>query len=164
MTELADQDVEATIDVLAARPQATLNVTYGAGRLLRQLGYEVLLEVSLPNHRRADVFALSPKGHMVIVEVKSCLADFAVDQKWQDYLEFCDQYYFAVDEAFPIDKLPESHDVGLIVADQFGGAIIREAEIVNLSAARRKAALIRFGRMAAMRFWADEKLKDNRFL
>ena len=48
---------------------------------------------------------------------------------------------------FPLAFLPP--DEGLILADRFGGEIIRAARLRALSPARRKAMLIRFGRAAA---------------
>ena len=50
---------------------------------------------------------------------------------------------------FPLGLLPP--DEGLILADRFGAEIVREARLRALSAARRKAMLIRFGRAAAGR-------------
>lgn len=40
---------------------------------------------------------------------------------------------------------------GLIVADQFGGAVVRDAPVTPLAPARRKALTLAFGRLAAMR-------------
>ena len=50
---------------------------------------------------------------------------------------------------FPREILPE--ESGLIVADGFGGAVLREAPSVPLAGARRKALTVAFGRLAAMR-------------
>jgi hypothetical protein len=61
-------------------------VTRGAARLLIDLGYAPLAEVTLPNGRRADLMALGPKGDILIVEVKSGLEDFRVDRKWGEYM------------------------------------------------------------------------------
>jgi len=55
------------IDLVFSRPQTTLAVTRGAARLMVDLGYAPLLEVGLPNGRRADVMALGPRGDIVIV-------------------------------------------------------------------------------------------------
>jgi hypothetical protein len=113
------------------------------------LGYAPILELSLPNHRRADIAGVSRKGEIVMVEVKSCRADFEVDQKWHEYKEYCDLFYFAVPEDFPVELLPE--DEGLIIADGFGGAVVRPAEKNALAGARRKQTLIRIARKAAFR-------------
>ena len=69
------------IDLVFSRPQTTLSVTRGAGRLMVDLGYAPLLEVCLPNGRRADVMALGPRGDIVICEVKSSVDDYRVDRK-----------------------------------------------------------------------------------
>ncbi len=74
---------------LQSRPETTLNVTRGAARLLVDLGYAPLAEVTLPNGRRADLMALGPKGDVLIVEVKSGLEDFRVDRKWGEYAPYC---------------------------------------------------------------------------
>jgi hypothetical protein len=135
--------------VTVARPQITLNVTRGAARLLTDLGYAPLAEVTLPNGRRADLMGLGPRGELVIVEVKSGLEDYRVDRKWHEYLPYCDRFAFAVAPEFPRDILPE--EPGLIVCDGFGGAVLREAPVTALAPARRKALTIAFGRLAAMR-------------
>ena len=139
----------ACLELVFSRPETTLGVTRGAARLLADLGYAPLLEVCLPNGRRADVMALGRKGDIVIVEVKSGLDDYRVDRKWPEYAPFCDAFYFAVAPEFPDGVLPDAP--GLIVADGFGGAVVREAPVSALAPARRKALTIAFGRLAAMR-------------
>jgi hypothetical protein len=128
---------------------AALRIVRGVGRLFLELGHSSVAELTLPNGRRADLVALSPDGTFTIVEVKSCLADFRADGKWEDYLEFCDRFYFAVDEEFPQTVLPK--DIGLIVADAYGGAILRESEEAALAPARRKAMTLRFAHHAALK-------------
>jgi hypothetical protein len=124
-------------------------IVRGAQRMLAELGLASLTEVTLANGRRADVMAMSPKGEIVIIEVKSCLQDFATDQKWPEYGPYCDRFYFAVDCDFPKERLPK--DAGMIVCDGFGGAILRECEARSLSGARRKAVTLSFARLAAAR-------------
>lgn len=142
------------IDLVFSRPETTLSVTRGAARLMVDLGYAPLLEVGLPNGRRADVMALGPRGDIVICEVKSGIEDYRVDRKWGEYGPFCDAFYFAVAPQFPQDILPD--DPGLIVADGFGGAVVRDAPLSPLAPARRKALTIAFGRLAAMRSLRDQ--------
>lgn len=141
-------DVSLTV-VSVSRPETTAAVTRGAARLLSALGYAPLAEVTLPNGRRADLMALGPKGEIFIVEVKSGAEDFRTDQKWHEYGPYCDAFAFAVAPEFPREILPE--EPGLLVADGFGGAILREAPVVPLAGARRKALTIAFGRLAALR-------------
>ena len=85
--------------VTFSRPEITTAVTRGAARLLVDLGYAPLAEVTLPNGRRADLMALSRKGHILIIEVKSGLEDFRVDRKWHEYMPYCDAFAFAVARA-----------------------------------------------------------------
>jgi hypothetical protein len=138
-----------TLVLEISRPETTSAVTRGAGRLMAALGYAPLLEVTLPNGRRADIMALGPRGEIAICEVKSGLEDFRTDRKWGEYQPYCDAFYFAVAPEFPRTILPEAP--GLIVADAFGGAVLREAPVTALVAARRKALTIAFGRLAALR-------------
>jgi hypothetical protein len=128
----------------------TSDVARGVSRLLLERGWSPLLEFTLPSGRRLDVAAISEAGDITAVEIKVSLADFRCDEKWTEYLEYCDRYYFAVPEGFPLELLPAQH--GLIVADKFGAAIVRDAPHAPLAAARRKSLLIRFARTAAERF------------
>lgn len=131
------------------RPERTRLIRLGAGKLLYAMGFACLEEVTLANGRRADVMGIDSKGALAIVEIKSCLEDFAVDAKWQDYMPFCDQFYFAVDPDFPQEIIPE--DVGLLIADGYGGAVLRAAPANPLAPARRKALTLHFARLAAFR-------------
>jgi len=120
-----------------------------ASRALAQRGVATLSEVALANGRRADLLGLGRGGELVIVEIKSSVQDFRSDGKWQDYREFCDRFYFAVPEGFPRALIPP--DCGLIVADGFGAAILREAPRVPLAAPRRKAVTLRFAILGSQR-------------
>ena len=141
-------EIELTV-VGVTRPQTTMTVTRGAARLMMAMGYAPLLEVGLPNGRRADIMAISPRGRLAICEVKSGLEDYRSDRKWGEYLPFCDLFYFAVAPEFPRQILPEGP--GLIVADAFDGAVILEAPETPLAPARRKALTVAFARLAALR-------------
>lgn len=129
-------------------PDAAM-IARGVRRLFEGLAHACVTELTLANRRRADVCALSPSGEIAIVEIKSSLADFRSDAKWPDYRPFCDRFYFAVGHAFPQGLIP--HEAGLIVADGFGGAILREPAVTPLKAARRKAVTLRFAHAAAGR-------------
>lgn len=131
------------------RPDITRAVCRGAGRHLRERGYAIVKEMTFANGRRGDIVALSPAGELLVVEVKSGIEDYRVDGKWPDYRDFCDGFLFAVAPEFPQEILPE--DVGLIVADAYGGALIREPPRHALAPARRKALTIAFAKLAAAR-------------
>ena len=77
------------------------------------------------------------------------IEDWRVDRKWPDYLDWCDLLYFAVPVDFPQSLIAE--DVGLIVADAYGGEILRHPPRRPVAAARRKALLIDCARLASER-------------
>lgn len=124
-------------------------VSRGVCRLLAELGQACLTEFTLRSGRRVDVIALGADSRITVVEIKSSLADFRADQKWPEYLEFCDHFYFAVPEGFPQEVLPE--DQGLMVADSYGAAVLRDSLSFGLAPARRKSLLLRFAQTAAGR-------------
>ncbi len=128
---------------------AAAAILRGVQRLLRAYGFESIAEASLANGRRADAMAIGPSGDVWIVEIKSSIADFRSDSKWPEYRDYCDRLFFAVAPDFPSEILPP--DTGLMLADRFGGEIIREAPETRLSAARRKAVTLAFARAAAAR-------------
>lgn len=135
--------------------EGALNIMRGCRRILAQLAFASLPEVTLANGRRADLIALSERGDLWIVEVKSCLADFEADQKWPDYAAFCDCLYFAVGPDFPTARLPDK--TGIIIADRYGGSILRDAPVERISATRRRQVQLVFARTAASRL---QKLSD----
>jgi hypothetical protein len=130
-------------------PTGALFLARGVRRALDQLGYASLLEFPLANGRRADIVALGRTGELVIVEVKTSVADFRADRKWATYRDFSDRLYFAVPPDFPRALIPE--ECGLMVADGFGAALVRDGGTTRLDPARRRALTIRFAHIAATR-------------
>lgn len=124
----------------------------GVCRLLKGHGYASIEEFVPARGLRVDVMGLGPKGEIWVVECKSSRVDFQTDTKWQGYLEWCDRYFWAVDQDFPTDLLPD--DTGLILADGYGGEIIRMAPEDKLAAARRKVMVHKFAIHAARRLHA----------
>jgi len=138
----------------ASFPERSLAVRRATARLCGRLGWAPLHEVTLPNFRRADILALRADGGLVCIEVKSGPRDFLTDTKWPEYRDFSDALYFAVDDAFPLDLLPEA--AGLIVACDGAADILREAPSHPLAPARRRSLLHRFASLAALRLAALE--------
>jgi hypothetical protein len=124
-------------------------VARGTRRLLRDLGLTSVTEVPLASGRRADLVGLSEDGMLFIVEIKSSIEDFRTDRKWPEYRTHCDRLYFAIPATVPVEIMPE--EAGLILADGFGAAILREAPEHRLAAATRKAMLVRLARIASER-------------
>ena len=106
----------------------------------------------LGSGRRADLVALGDGGEIWIVEIKSSVEDFRVDQKWPDYRMHCDRLYFATAQHVPLEIFPD--EAGLILADGYGAAIIREAPEHRLHAATRRSMMLSFARTAALRLQA----------
>ena len=129
-------------------PQAQA-IARGLCRYLAQAGYSTLTELILPNGRRVDVIGVDRAGTILVAEVKSSFEDFRADHKWQDYLDYCDRFYFAVAEDFPRAMIPET--CGLFVADAYGAALLRDNEAPAVNGARRRALLLRFATVAADR-------------
>jgi hypothetical protein len=136
---------------LKARLPIAADVARGVSRLLFAEGFSPLVEFTLPNGRRLDVAGLGADGTMVGVEIKISVQDLKADDKWPDYLPFCDVFYFAVPPLFPQALLPA--ETGLIVADTYGGAILRPGPRTTsrLAPARRRALMLRFARVGAAR-------------
>ena len=124
-------------------------IARGVSRYLRTLDFACVEEFVPDRGLRVDVMALGPKGELWVVECKSCRADFASDQKWQGYLDYCDRFFWAVDGDFPTELLPD--DSGLILADDYDAEILRMGPEVKLAAARRKKLTTRLARIAAIR-------------
>jgi len=133
----------------AVEPIAAALLARGVCRALEQLAYTSLVEFPLANGRRADILALGKSGDLVIVEIKSSVADFRADRKWTAYRDFSDRLYFAVPNEFPRALIPE--ECGLMVADPFGAALLRDGSTTSLNPARRRALTLRFARIAAAR-------------
>jgi hypothetical protein len=142
--------LDATQD--GRQSQAASDICRGVGRTLKAYGFAAVSEVTLASGRRADVVGISGQGAIWIVEIKSSIEDFRSDQKWPEYREFCDRLLFAVAPAFPQEILPP--DTGLIVADRYGGELIRPAPEHKLSSPGRKAMTLCVARAAASRLQA----------
>jgi hypothetical protein len=126
-----------------------LRLARGVCRALVDLGYGALTEFPLRTGRRVDVIGVNDRGETVIVEIKSSVVDFRTDRKWQEYLAFCDSFYFAVAPSFPRELLPT--DCGLMVADGYGAVILRPAPPLAMNASRRRALTARLAVVASLR-------------
>ena len=131
------------------------DVVRGTTRMLLRHDLVAMGEVPLDGGRRADLMAIDARGQIVIVEIKVSRADLLGDGKWTDYLGCCDRYYWAVPAGF--DASPLDGDAflpartGIIVADRYDAAIMREAHSVPLAAATRKRCTLAFARRAGRR-------------
>jgi hypothetical protein len=136
-------------------PLAAQDVARGVTRLFYRQDMFALCEVPLPNGRRADMMAVDAAGMWTIVEIKVSRADLLGDRKWQEYLDYCDRFFWAVPHNFALDPFEEDCFepglCGLLVADRYDAAMVREPAVRKLSPSRRKAQTLHFARRAARR-------------
>lgn len=144
-----------TLAAPPALPLVAADVARGVTRMLLRHDCVAMGEVPLADGRRADLMALDSRGNIIIVEIKVSRADLLGDGKWTDYLAHCDRFFWAVPQGFdwsPIERadfLPER--TGVIIADRYDAAIVREARTDPLNAATRRKCTLGFARRAARR-------------
>lgn len=138
-------------DLASSLPDLKPGQLLARGVCRHLLGHDFVSVEELTPERglRVDVMALGRRGEIWVIECKSSRADFTSDHKWQNYLPYCDRFFWAVDEAFPVELLPEN--TGLILADAYDAEIVRMAPEDKLPPARRKAMVAKFARHAALR-------------
>lgn len=134
------------------------DVARGTGRLLGDMGFSTVPEVTLGNGRRADLLGVNAQGRLALVEIKVSVADLRADDKWPEYLDYADQFWFAVPLGFPLDVLGlpafQPERCGLIVADRYQAACLRPAPSHKMAPARRSATTLLLARRAADRLRA----------
>jgi hypothetical protein len=140
-------------------PLIARDVARGVARLLYRQDLVALCEVPLGNGRRADLMALDAKGCVTIVEIKVSRADLRGDAKWPDYLDYCDRFCWAVPAGFDLSPFDEPwfkpELAGLIVADRYDAAMLRDPAHRPLASARRRTETLRFARRAALRLLGE---------
>ena len=126
----------------------TERVTDAIARSYHEQGNGVLREFKLSVKRRVDLITISDKGWITIIEIKSSVADFRSDKKWNEYIEWADQFYFGVAHNFPIEILPKEH--GIITTDGFDIHKAQPSPVQKLNGSRRNT-LVRKLAKASMR-------------
>ena len=141
--------------VLTSEPLVAGDVARGVTRMLLRHDCAAIAEVPLDGGRRADLMALDPRGNIVIVEIKVSRADLIGDCKWNDYLAHCDRFFWAVPEGFDLRPFEQEcflpQRAGIIVADRYDAAVMREAATVPLPSSMRRKCTLAFARRAARR-------------
>lgn len=126
--------------LIDGRQSATaMEIRSGMVRYYSKLNHVILPEFPL--------VTLDSKGFFTIIEIKSSIEDYKVDNKWHEYKEHCDRFLFATHPKVPEDIFPKEE--GLFIADKFGAHEVREPTEMRLAPARRKALTLRFARLAA---------------
>ena len=120
-------------------------------------GFACLTEFTLKTNKRPDVTCLAEDGTIIMIEIKSSVADFKADKKWQSYGEWADSLYFAVADDFPLPLLPEESQCGIIITDGFDCHEVRQAPFHKLAGARRHTVIKRLARTAMRRLVSKQQ-------
>ena len=124
-----DVDVEAEVKVKLTRKQVADVLKEASANMFFRYRYSMTYELGIQawGSRRADVIGNKISGDIVLIEVKSCVADFKTDNKLHLYLPYCDRMYlaFTKDVARKINKNPElmariPAGVGVLVLEPTG--------------------------------------------
>ena len=136
-------------------PLVASEVARGVTRMLLRHDCVAIAEVPLDGGRRADLMALDARGNIIIIEIKVSRADLLGDGKWTDYLAHCDRFFWAVPAGFDLRPFEQEGFLparaGLIVADRYDAAVVREAATVPLASPTRKKCTLAFARRSARR-------------
>lgn len=134
---------------------AAKDVARGIKRLFARNDIWCVEEMALKNNRRADLMGIDTRGQIIIVEIKVARGDLLGDNKWPDYLDFCDRFFWGVPPGLdrsPLEREGYSPErCGVIVADGYDGEILRQAPLDPLAPARRKAQVEKLARIAMRR-------------
>ena len=127
----------------------TRRITDAIARSYYGQGDGVLREFRLKVRRRVDLIAMTNKGLITIIEIKSSPEDFRSDKKWGEYIEWADRFYFGVGDNFPIDILPKEH--GIIKTDGFDCHEARPSPVNKLNGSRRNTLIRNMAKMSMRR-------------
>jgi hypothetical protein len=131
----------------------TKRITDAIARSYYEQGNGVLREFKLKIKRRVDLVTINDKGWITIIEIKSSVADFRNDKKWNEYIEWADQFYFGVAHNFPIEILPKEH--GIITTDGFDMHEAQPSPVQKLNGSRRKTLFRKLAKASMRRIEYD---------
>lgn len=82
---------------VSKRKQTAEALKEAVGWMFFHYRYAITYEmgIQLWGRRRADVIGNKVSGDLVMIEVKSSVADFRTDTKWTEYLPYTDRFYLA---------------------------------------------------------------------
>lgn len=87
--------------------------------------YILFKEVHVHEHYRVDLLNLSWDDSVQIIELKSCREDFLADHKWENYLNYCNKFWFMCPKNVILpEELPKN--IGLIWVNDAGVFDIRK--------------------------------------
>ena len=100
--------------------------------------------------RRMDLLCLHPKQEIVGVEIKQSIQDFRNDNKYTDYLPYCNKMYFAFPEDLWTKYEQEirstlNKDIGVLVLSAKSGLVYidRKAKVREISDENKNTIIMR---------------------
>lgn len=105
------------------RKEITKRLEHAAVHYLAKKWFSIYREIGVAKRGRlrVDLLAMNTKRYLMVIEQKSCWADYLTDTKWINYLPFSNKMYFLIPESLwlskgkKIKKEVKSHGVGVMV-------------------------------------------------
>lgn len=118
-----------------------------AMKWLYKLGYVATVELVLDNGKRVDVVGYNEHGRIIVIEVKASAADFKGDNKWDTYLNYCDQFFFLYDGYYSEREFGEEKmKAGLLKVEGKSLKIHKEEELKKHEPKNRNKVIFDIGR------------------
>ena len=107
-------------------------------------GYSITFELGIQSwgRRRVDMVGNKISGDLVIVEIKSSVADFRTDLKWTEYLPYADRFYLMFSAAVA-RKIRDHPELRARIPPQVGVLILgTDGFVKTVKPARRQEVTV----------------------
>ena len=107
-------------------------------------GYSITFELGIQSwgRRRVDMVGNKIRGDLVIVEIKSSVADFRTDLKWTEYLPYADRFYLMFSAAVA-RKIRDHPELRARIPPQVGVLILgTDGFVKTVKPARRQEVTV----------------------
>jgi len=106
-------------------------------------GEDPIGEMDFPKRSYFDLLSLDKNGNIISIEIKSSEADFMADKKWDKYLEYCNQFYFAFPLGFPDRLIPSNESIGILRVSGDKVEVVRNPKQRKIKSENRAEVLYR---------------------
>ena len=119
-------------------------------RFLSNKGYKMITEFALPNKKRVDLIGINREKKIIIIEVKSNFMSIKKDKKWENYLNYCNLFYFALSEV--PEKFKFKKKIGFIKSTRLETKIVKDCEYIKMKKLKKNKIIFNFAASAASKF------------
>ena len=119
-------------------------------RFLSNKGYKMITEFALPNKKRVDLIGINREKKVIIIEVKSNFMSIKKDKKWENYLNYCNLFYFALSEV--PEKFKFKKKIGFIKSTRLETKIVKDCEYIKMKKLKKNKIIFNFAASAAYKF------------